>query len=312
MIKDGQSLPDAAFAKRPTTAFFHFWWVLSHHPNRYFGELECYRRDIIFPKPNESSLTTAISMNVSRLSTHSLSVFVAAACFLATFGWESTSQAQPPNLKRLQQQQAEMKRRMEQQAKQAAENAPVLPNDPELLSLHREFIIKAEKLATQYERKKQYDKAREVFEAMNRLVPNLEEAEVGLARMLEIQKTEDKKFTEVQANLGWQDSGVTLQEGIPAMLDVRGTWTLVHETGPEGIEIPNEMRVPDQRVKLGSLIGIIATSPEDLTKGRPFLVRPGHEFKAPKTGRLFFRMYDIDPSDNAGKMAVQIQSTFAE
>lgn len=251
-------------------------------------------------------------MNVSRLCHHSLSVLLATTCFLVTFGWESASEAQPPNLKRLQQQQQDMKRRMEQQAKQAAENTPVLPKDPELLSLHREFIIKAEKLATQYERKKQYDKAREVFEAMNRLVPNLEEAETGLARMLEIQKTEDKKFTEVQANQGWQDAGVVLQEGIPAMLDVRGTWTLVHETGPEGIEIPNEMRIPDQGIKLGSLIGIIANSQEDLTKGRPFLVRPGREFKAPKTGRLFFRMYDIDPTDNTGKVAVQIQSTFAE
>ena len=40
---------------------------------------------------------------------------------------------------------------------------PSLPDDPQLLGLHKEFVVKAEKLAVEYERKKQFDKAREVL-----------------------------------------------------------------------------------------------------------------------------------------------------
>ncbi len=60
---------------------------------------------------------------------------------------------------------------MQQKAKEMAENQPQLPSDPQLLTLHKEFIAKAERLAVEYERKKQLDKAREVYEAMVRLVP---------------------------------------------------------------------------------------------------------------------------------------------
>ena len=34
-------------------------------------------------------------------------------------------------------------------------------------------------------------------------------------------------------------------------------------------------------------------------------------FTANKTGRLFLRMFDVDHTDNEGKMLVLIQSTFA-
>ncbi len=40
---------------------------------------------------------------------------------------------------------------------------PSLPSDPQLLGLHKEFVVKAEKLALEYERKKQFDKAREDY-----------------------------------------------------------------------------------------------------------------------------------------------------
>ncbi len=49
---------------------------------------------------------------------------------------------------------------MQQKAKEMAENQPQLPSDPQLLTLHKEFIAKAERLAVEYERKKQLDKAR--------------------------------------------------------------------------------------------------------------------------------------------------------
>jgi hypothetical protein len=34
------------------------------------------------------------------------------------------------------------------------------------------------------------------------------------------------------------------------------------------------------------------------------------EFTPEKAGRLFLRMYDSDPSDNAGKLNVEIRGTF--
>ena len=61
---------------------------------------------------------------------------------------------------------------------------PSLPDDPQLLGLHKEFVVKAEKLGVEYERKKQFDKAREVYESMVRLVPNFAAAEAGLQRHL--------------------------------------------------------------------------------------------------------------------------------
>lgn len=218
--------------------------------------------------------------------------------------------AQNPNLRRMQQQQKEMQRRIEQQMRDAAANAPDLPSDPQLLSLHKEFITKAEKLAAEYERKKQYDKAREVFEAMTRLVPKYQEAEAGLQRMLQAQSLQDRKLVEVQADEGWQDSGAQLVKGMPVHIEVKGTWSVVLETGPEGVQIPDNMKPRDSRIQLGTLIGVIASSATDLEKAKPFLVKPGDDFVADSDGRLFLRMFDIDPSDNQGKMFVLIQSTF--
>ena len=215
--------------------------------------------------------------------------------------------AQPPAVRK----QQEIQKRIQQQMQKAAENQPVLPSDPQLLSLHREFITKAEKLAVEYERKKQYDRAREVYESLVRLVPKYDKAEEGLKRILTTQAMKDRKLTEVVATRDWQDSGATIQKDMPVHFDVRGTWKVVYETGPEGIRIPDELKSRYGRFQLGALIGVIAASPDDLNDAKPFAVTPGHEFISPKTGRLFLRMFDVDPTDNEGKMYVMIQSTFA-
>ncbi|WP_436717135.1 hypothetical protein U8335_08850 [Roseiconus lacunae] len=213
-------------------------------------------------------------------------------------------------MKRLQRQQEQAKRNYQLQLQQAAANQPELPSDPELLSLHREFIIKADKLAGEYERKKQFDRAREVFEAMVRLVPNHAEAEAGLNRIMQMQTMKDRKLVNVEAADGWQDSGVTLQADMPVHIEVRGTWKVVLETGPEGLEIPDKQRPRDSRIKLGTLIGVIANSPAELESGKPFPIKPGEKFVNKKSGRLYLRMFDLEPSDNEGKMYVMIQSTF--
>ena len=188
---------------------------------------------------------------------------------------------------------------------------PSLPDDPQLLGLHKEFVVKAEKLAVEYERKKQFDKAREVYESMVRLVPNFASAEAGLQRILGNQRIQDRKLVTVEANQMWQDSGVNLQADMPVHTEVKGNWKVVYETGPKGIEIPKEFQQRDGRIKLGSLIGVVVTSPTELKDAKPFPVENGKNFTANKTGRLFLRMFDVDHTDNEGKMTVLIQSTFA-
>ena len=187
---------------------------------------------------------------------------------------------------------------------------PVLPQDPQLLSLHKEFIARAEKLAQEYERKKQYAQAREVYESLVRLVPKYATAEQGLNRVLNSQSLQDKKVVKVEANQLWQDSGAVLKEGMPVHIDVKGSWKVVYETGPEGIEIPQKMRPSDGRIKLGTLVGVVVTSPAELKDAKPFPVKDGDDFIAKKSGRLFLRMFDVDPTDNEGEMFVLIQSTF--
>ncbi|WP_146523299.1 hypothetical protein [Stieleria varia] len=224
----------------------------------------------------------------------------------------STAEAQNTIEKRLQRQQQEMQKRIQQQMKTVAENQPQLPADPQLLSLHKEFITKAEKLAGEYERKKELERAREVYEAMVRLVPKYQPAELGLERILRSQLMKDRKLTEVLADQGWQDSGATLQQGMPVHVEVKGVWKVVLQTGPEGVVVPEEARPRDGRIKFGTLIGVIATSPGDLEKEKPFVVENNTEFTADKSGQLFLRMYDLDPTDNEGKMLVLIQSTFGK
>ncbi|MEO1524616.1 MAG: hypothetical protein AAFX06_04230 [Planctomycetota bacterium] len=213
---------------------------------------------------------------------------------------------------RQRQQQQRAQREMQKQIEEAIANRPELPTDPQLLSLHREFINKAEKLAGEYERKKQYDKAREVYEAMVRLVPKLPDAEAGVQRIMQLQSLKDRKLVTVLAADAWQDSGIILQEGMPVHIEVKGTWQVVLETGAEGVEIPEKMRPRDPRIKLGSLIGIVAKSASDLETAKPFPIRSGDDFVNKEAGRLFLRMYDLDPSDNQGKLLVLIQSTFAK
>ena len=212
-------------------------------------------------------------------------------------------------------QQQELMRRAQEKQKQMVRQAATkgdLPTDPELLSLHREFITKAEKLAAEYEGKKQLDKAREVYESLVRLVPKYSNAEAGLARILQSQTTKEFKLAKVSASKSWQDSGATLMAGMPVYVETKGTWKVVYETGPEGIRIPPEQKPRDSRIQLGTLVGAIISSPEDMEKPKMFVVKPGDSFTAETSGRLYLRMFDIDPADNEGMMVVKIQSTFAK
>ena len=185
--------------------------------------------------------------------------------------------------------------------------APVRPTDPRLVDLHREFLSKTEKLAAEYERKRDWGRAREVYEAILRLVPSYPKAEAGLGRVVGAQVTQDRKIVEVFANQGWQNTGVVLSQGKPVHIIANGVWEVVNRTGPDGLEIPKEMR----RFKLGALVGVIVSG-GDIKDAKPFLIGAKKDFIAPETGRLLLVISDVDPSDNRGKVAVQIESTFAK
>ncbi|EMI21367.1 putative membrane or secreted protein [Rhodopirellula maiorica SM1] len=217
---------------------------------------------------------------------------------------------QTAEMRRAMKQQQEFQKRLQQQRKAAAENSPTLPTDPQLMELHKEFISRAEKLAADYEKKNQTAEARQVYEAIVRLVPKYQPAEEGLSRMIAAQSVQDRKLTEVFANRGWQDSGVTLVQGMPVHMEVKGGWKVVLETDAKGVVIPNEIKPKSSDIKLGTLIGVIATSPSELDTEKPFVVVRQLDFINKKTGRLFLKMFDIDPSDNEGKIHVLIQSTF--
>ena len=186
------------------------------------------------------------------------------------------------------------------------DKGPDYPGDPELLRIHQEFVAKTVKLAKDYEKKQEIEKARECYERILKLLPRLPEAEQALAKIKSKQLNAEKKRMTVSANSGWQDTGVELLEGKPVAIEVSGNWTFrMSETvDPDGKELPEELR----EFNLGSLIGMVQT-PGD-KEPKPFLVGKGTEITPEKSGRLLLRMYDSDPSDNAGKLSVEIHGTF--
>jgi hypothetical protein len=188
----------------------------------------------------------------------------------------------------------------------AADEGYKLPSDPKLLQLHKEFVQKAEKLAKDYENANQTDKARVVYEEILKLVPKYPAAVEALARIGEQEITAEKKSLDIFANKGLTDTGVIVQAGKPIRIVVTGTWTLnlSHELGPDGMEIPEELRDFD----LGALVGGVDTgNPDDWD---PFAVGKELTFTADQTGRLMLGMWDSEHDDNQGKLHVTIEGTF--
>jgi hypothetical protein len=210
-------------------------------------------------------------------------------------------------------QQAEGGRRQpRQQGENGAEEAteeekvPPLPTDPRLLQLHRDFVVRAEKLATEYEQKKELDKARVVYEEILKLVPKHPKAVQALEKLNQQELTAERKVIEVFATKGLQETGVYVAAGKPVHITVTGTWTLniSHTLGPKGMEIPEELR----GFNLGSLVGGVDTgNPEEF---KPVLIGGDYEFIAEQTGQLVLGMWDSDHQDNSGKLSVTIQGTF--
>ncbi|MGE0606412.1 MAG: tetratricopeptide repeat protein [Pirellulales bacterium] len=179
--------------------------------------------------------------------------------------------------------------------------------DEKLLSLHREFIKKAEKLANDYGRSKDPDKARIVYEQILKLDPGHAGAKAAMAKFKEREETASKKVMDIMANKSFQDTGVYTVPGKPFKIEAEGQWKMVisEQLGPNGFEIPKELR----EFNLGSLVGYIDTGDKESSK--PFLVGAEYEDVGPsKSGQIRLAIWDNDPTDNSGKMTVTIQGTF--
>jgi len=225
-------------------------------------------------------------------------IFGLFVALLAVIGWFALSlvevQAQPP-------------RRPGMKGKNRDQQKPVeLPSDPRLLALHRDFVLKAVKLANEYEKKKDLDKCRAVCEEILKLIPRYPRAQEMLDRLEKMEATAEKEVLDVQANKDWQDTGVIAIADKPLTILANGNWTfkMAHELSPEGMDIPKELR----DFKLGSLIGIIHTGDPKTTK--PFYVGRSLQFKPKYTGKLYLKMHDSNPVDNVGRVSVEIHGTF--
>lgn len=181
-----------------------------------------------------------------------------------------------------------------------------LPDDKRLLSLHLDFVKKAEKLATEYEGTKDWGKARAVYEEILKLVPQYPSANAKLSEMIQREAGAQKVLVNVKADGDWQDSGIELIEGKPITIQVSGTWVfhLEIETTADGLTIPEELR----DFPLGCLVGRIPSDDPKLAK--PFVLGSGRQFISERSGKLFLRMYDTDPRDNRGVLKVEIHGTF--
>lgn len=183
-----------------------------------------------------------------------------------------------------------------------------LPDDERLMALHRDFVKKAETLAKEYESDKDWGKARAVYEEILKLVPQYSSASSKLAEMMQRESTAKVAAFSVKANAGWQDTGIDLIAGKPIQIIAGGAWVfhLEVETNAEGLTIPKELR----DFPLGCLIGYIPDP--DPEKAKPFVVGNRTQMIAERSGRLFLRMYDTDPSDNTGALKVEIHGTFEQ
>ncbi|MGV3483810.1 MAG: hypothetical protein ACO1RT_05285, partial [Planctomycetaceae bacterium] len=122
-------------------------------------------------------------------------LLVVAAAILAGPSWAQTAGSR--QMQQQQARQAQQAQRLQQQLREVAQDPGEITDDPQLMNLHKEFIAKAEKLALEFERKKQYDKARDVYASLVRLVPSYANAEESLGRILGSQAVQDRQLTTV-------------------------------------------------------------------------------------------------------------------
>ena len=182
------------------------------------------------------------------------------------------------------------------------------PNDKKLFKLYVDFVNSAEKLAKEYEQKDEHEKAQDVYREILKIVPEHARSKKKIEEFFVKEATAERKVLEVRADQAWQDSGIRVIQGKPITIRSTGTWTFAmsHKLDSKGMQIPKELKA----FNLGSLIGAVAVEDAKVKQGKPFAVGEGTKFIAQQSGRLMFRMYDADPSDNSGKLKVEVVGTF--
>jgi hypothetical protein len=189
---------------------------------------------------------------------------------------------------------------------QPSSDAP--PPDKQLLALHARFIKDAEKLANQYLKSRQPDRAVAVYEEILKLVPDEPAAKRQLEKLRHFEAVADRKVMEVKANADWQDTGVKIMAGKPYKLAATGTWTLniSRELGPDGMEMPKQLK----DFKLGSLVGMVDAP--GVTEPKVFVIGSSKDLTSDVSGPLMVRIHDMDPSDNQGFLKLEITGRFGE
>jgi hypothetical protein len=164
----------------------------------------------------------------------------------------------------------------------------------------------AEKLALEYERGEEWDRAKAVYQEILKLLPQ----HTGAAAKMKLLRAREanahvQRFA-IKADEEWQDTYIEVEKGRPVSIRAVGAWTfnLSIKVGPDGIQIPKELK----EYNMGCLIGVIRT-PGD-AKLQVFVVGKEKKFVAEKSGRLFLRMYDISPLDNEGELGVEVRGTY--
>ncbi|MEX0794265.1 MAG: hypothetical protein WD045_14110 [Pirellulaceae bacterium] len=183
-----------------------------------------------------------------------------------------------------------------------------MPGDPRLLSIHRDFITKAESLGDEYARKKDWEKSRVVFEEILKLVPSYRPASDKLKLIHDALGSINKAEVTVKAEEGWQDTGILLEAGSPVNFKTEGKWLFAYESDGDGFEIPREM----QEFQLGSLIGVIVDTPMPGPNAKPFAIGKSSEMSAPEGGRLFLKMHATNNEGCRGTMDVEVSGNFKD
>lgn len=185
----------------------------------------------------------------------------------------------------------------------------------------KDFSTRLGRIAMQYEQSGAHDKAKAAIELILKVSPNDEVAKRTLDRIAREELTENKKVVRVLANQSWQDTGLRVMAGRPVAISAQGQWVfkMSRSVGPEGMEVPDEMR----RFPLGALLGIIdpvtsaaseAKSEGKREKGgpRPFLIGSQQVLTPQATGRLFLKIHDTDEQDNSGQLTVTVSGYVKE
>ena len=189
----------------------------------------------------------------------------------------------------------------------AEESEGGISADPRLAKIQKDFVLETARLAQDYEKKQDIERARSCYEQILRLVPKHPGAEQALQKIRDSELNAERKQLPISATKGPQDTGIDVIANRPITIHAEGSWTfrMEQELGPEGMKIPDELRDFD----LGSLMGLIHTGqdPKDL---KPFLVGKDCELVPKESGRLLLFMWDADHSDNTGRLNVEIRGTF--